>query len=66
MYYTTPETVEQGHFTCNAPWKAGKVVDEERKVEGESAPGAPAGTATAAAVKATPAETGVKAGEAAV
>eukprot|EP00904_Undaria_pinnatifida_P004154 jgi/Undpi1/1373/HiC_scaffold_11.g04765.m1 len=68
MYYTTPETVEQGHFNCNAPWKAGKVIDEERKVEGEQ-PAVAAGVTAAdaaTAVKAAPVETDVKAGETAV
>lgn len=32
MYYTTPEKVEQGAFSCHAPW-AKHAVDEERKVE---------------------------------
>lgn len=34
MYYTTPETIAEGTFSCNAPWiKQEDLTSAERKVE---------------------------------
>lgn len=34
MYYTTPETIAEGTFSCNAPWiKEEDLTSAERKVE---------------------------------